>query len=62
MLIDICVLLNGVSDLSKYLLNRVSNLWSNSYNDEKMWSVITYWFLIPLPFCGHYITSSSTPL
>lgn len=27
--------LNGVSDLSKYLLNRVSKLYSNSNDDEK---------------------------
>lgn len=33
--IDVCVLLNGFSDLSKYLLDRVSNLYSNSNDDEK---------------------------
>lgn len=46
MVIDSCVLL-GVSDLSKYLLNRISDLWSNSNNEEK--SVV----------CHHRLVSDS---
>ena len=52
MVIDICLLLNEVSDLSKYLIKLV--IYSVILMMmKKMWSVIPYWFLIPLPFCGH---------
>lgn len=52
MVIDICVFLNDVSDLSKYLIKLV--IYSVILlMMKKMFSVITHWFLISLPFCGH---------